>query len=599
MPANSSIDLTTLDFDSLQESFKSFLSSQEIFRDYDLEGSNIKILLELLSYNTFKNAFLINMLMSEAFLDSAQLRNSIISHAKELNYVPRSVRSPVARVRVSFTATAEHAPYIIPKGKPFTTIVRNRSYTFTNPETIICSSPNTSFSFTTDIYEGTYVTDSYSFNASSDTQLFKITNKAIDTRSLTVSVYEDNSSTAQNYRLSSSLLDVDSESKVFFIQPSEDGTYEVLFGDNNIGRRPKDNSLIQLNYRVSYGSGSNGAKRFSCDFDPTNMDEVTSNIRVDVLESARDGSEEESIESIRYFAPRHFQVQERAITSNDYEISLKTQFPEINDVHAYGGEELDPPEFGRVIIAVDITNVDGLPDAKIREYYRFIKRRSPFTIEPVFIEPDFAYVEIDTTIRYNVNVTPLTSETIKALVSDAIDKFQEINLNKFNAILRHSKLAKEIDNADQSIVSSITDIAIYKKINPNLGVRSNIDMNFNISIRDDIPEKEKTHKTTDIRALYSSVFRFAGEQCIFEDDGNGKVRLMKVKSNNYEMLQEVGTIDYSTGKLSIQDIIIDDYYGSALKIYVLPSDPDILAARNTILAVESDEINITVEELRL
>ena len=598
MPANSSIDLTTLDFDSLKESFKTFLGSQEIFRDYDLEGSNINLLTELLSYNTFKNAFLTNMLFSEAFLDSAQLRNSIISHAKELNYVPRSLRSSRAKVRVSFSATSENAPYIIPKGKPFTTIVKNHSYTFTTPETIICSSPNNSFTFTTDIFEGSFVKDTYTFAANVETQLFKTTNKAIDTRSLTVSVYEDNSQSPINFRLATSLLDVDADTQVFFIQPAEDETYEILFGDNNIGRRPKDNSIITLEYRVSQGQAPNGAKTFSCDFDPTSRNELLSNIVVDVLESAREGAGAESLESIRYYAPRHFQVQERAVTASDYEISLKTEFPEINAVHAYGGEELDPPQFGRVIISIDISEVSGLPESKKTEYYRFLKRRSPFTIDPVFIEPEFSYISINSIIRYNLNVTPLTSETIKSLVSDSINRYQEINLNKFNAILRQSKLAKDIDNSDQSIVSSITGIAVYKKINPELGVLVNIETDFNMPIRNDIPLKEKIHSVNDIRAVYSSVFRYKGEQCIFEDNGNGIIRLMKIKGSNYETIQDIGSVNYESGEISIQDVLIDEYFGDALKIYVLPDDPDIAVSKNTILAVESDEVHITVEELR-
>lgn len=598
MPANSSIDLTTLDFDSHLQSLKTFLKSQDTFRDYDMEGSNINILLELLAYNSFKNGFLVNMLMSEAFLDTAQLRNSILSHAKELNYLPRSMRSSVAKVRVSFQATGENSPYIITKGKPFTTIVRNRSYTFTIPETIVCTSPNTSFSFTTDIYEGSFVQDSYNFAANVENQTFKITNRSIDTRSLTVTVYEDNSEIGQNYQLSSTLLDVTAKSRVFFLQPSEDGSYELLFGDGNIGNRPKDNSIIRIEYRTASGSPANGAKRFSCDFDPTSRGETTSNITVDVLESARDGSEEETIESIRYHAPRHFQVQERAVTAKDYEISLKTQFPEINAVHAYGGEELDPPQYGRVIVSIDITNVNGLPDSKKNEYYRFLKRRSPFTIEPIFIEPEFSYVSIDTIIRYNVNITPLTSETIKTLVSDAIDKFQEDNLNKFNSVLRQSKLAKTIDGADPSIISSITKVAIYKKFNPALGVRQNLEMDFGLPLMDDVPLKEKVHKSSDIRTLYSSVFRFNGEQCVFEDDGAGKIRLMKIKGQNFEMIQDIGSVDYSTGKVSIQNFIMDDYYGGSVKIFILPKDPDILVSRNTILMVEPDEIEISVEELR-
>lgn len=599
MPANSSIDLTTLDFDSLKQSFKSYLQSQDIFRDYDFEGSNLNILLELMSVNTFKNAFLINMLMSEAFLDTSQIRASILSHAKELNYLPRSARSAVAKVRVSFTATGESAPYVIPKGKPFTTLVKNHAYTFTTPETIICSSTNNSFTFTTDIYEGVYVQDSYPYTANTENLTFKITNPNIDTRSLEVTVYEDSDDIGEIYQLSTTLLDVSETSKVFFLQTSQDGGYEVLFGDNNIGRKPKDNSIIKLEYRTSSGPAPNGAKRFACDFDPTSASESTSAWTVEVLEVARDGKEEESLESIRYYAPRHFQVQERAITASDFEVSLKTQFPEINAVHAYGGEELIPPQYGRVIVAVDISDVEGLPDSKKTEYYKFLKRRSAFTIEPVFIEPEFSYLSIDARVRYNVNVTPLTADSIEALVSSAIENFKELFLDDFNSILRFSKLASTIDGADTSIVSSITKVLLYKKWNPTLGVKVNGSFNFNTRLRDDVPFKEKSHKAIDTRTMHSSVFVFQGEQCRLEDDGDGKIRVVKIKGDTHEMMAEIGTIDYENGLISIQNLKIDSYYGSSIKIYVDTEDPDIMVSQNTILTIESDETNIEIEEVRV
>ena len=599
MSANSSIDLTSLDFDSLKQSFKNYISSQEIFSDFDFEASNINLLLDILANNTFKNGFLLNMLMSEAFLDSAQLRNSVLSHAKELNYIPRSARSAIARIRVSFEATSENAPYTIVKGKPFTTLVKNKSYTFTNPETILATSTNTSFSFITDIYEGSFLQDAYTFLGGIENQTFPITNPNVDTRSLAVTVYEDNRDVGDTYRYSSTLLDIKSSSKVYFLQSSEDGTYEILFGDNNLGRRPKDNSIIQIEYRVASGPEANGAKKFSCDFDPTGRSELLSNITVDLLEIARDGAVEESIDSIKYYAPRHFQVQERAVTATDYEISLKVQFPEINAVHAFGGETLDPPQFGRVVVAVDVSNVTGLPDSKKKEYYNFIKRRSPFSIEPIFIESEFSYLSIFAKVRFNVNVTALSAETIESLVSAVIQDYHDENLNDFNSTLRFSKLATAIDSVDSSVVSSLMNISLYKKFQPTLGTRQSTELNFNVALRDDIPEKEKIHDINDVRTLYSSVFQYNGEQCIMEDDGSGIVRIMKIKGKNYEYMTNIGTVNYATGKVVISDILVDVYYGNAINIYVLPKDLDITVSQNTILTVESDEIEVDVEEIRI
>jgi len=596
--ANTSINLVDLDFASLKGSFKNYLRDQNQFKDYDFEGSNINILLDLLSYNSYKNAFYLNMLLSESFLDSAQLRNSILSHAKELNYLPRSARSSKARVRIEFEATGESAPYIIQKGSPLTTLVKNESYTFTIPETITVSSANTTYSFETDIFEGTYIQDTYTYRQGIENQRFKLTNRNIDTESLTVSVFEDGNEVSDAYKLSTSLLDLDETSKVFFLQPTETGYFEVLFGDNNLGRRPKINSTIVMEYRTSSGELPNGAREFSVDFDPTGSDELNFTPEVNTLENSRDGAEEESIESIRYMAPRHFQTQERAITASDYSIALKGQFPEINAVHAYGGEDLSPPQFGKVFIAVDITNVDGFPESKKIEYRNFIDRRSPFGIRPVFVDPEFSYLSVRSKVRYDVNVTSASRETLKSIIKNAIVDYNEEYLNDFNVILRNSKLETEIDNSDASIISSVTRTRIYKKINPRLGLSENFRINFGVPIIDTIPEKEDLHRATDVHALVSSLFIFNSEQVLLEDDGSGNIRIMKTDGFINEKIKNVGKIDYNTGQIEINGLVVDSFQGSSIKLFVTPVDPDVVASQNSILTIEDDEIIIDLEEVR-
>lgn len=596
--ANTSINLVDLDFASLKGSFKNYLRDQNQFKDYDFEGSNINILLDLLSYNSYKNAFYLNMLLSESFLDSAQLRNSILSHAKELNYLPRSARSSKARVRIEFEATGESAPYIIQKGSPLTTLVKNESYTFTIPETITVSSANTTYSFETDIFEGTYIQDTYTYRQGIENQRFKLTNRNIDTESLTVSVFEDGNEVSDAYKLSTSLLDLDETSKVFFLQPTETGYFEVLFGDNNLGRRPKINSTIVMEYRTSSGELPNGAREFSVDFDPTGSDELNFTPEVNTLENSKDGAEEESIESIRYMAPRHFQTQERTITASDYSIALKGQFPEINAVHAYGGEDLTPPQFGKVFIAVDITNVDGFPESKKTEYKNFIDRRSPFGIRPVFVDPEFSYLSVRSKVRYDVNVTSASRETLKSIIKNAVVDFNEEYLNDFNVILRNSKLETEIDASDASIISSVTKTQIYKKINPRLGLSENFRLNFGVPIIDTIPEKEDLHRSTDVHALVSSLFIFNSEQVLLEDDGSGNIRIMKTDGFINEKIKNVGKIDYNTGQVEINGLVVDSFQGSSIKLFVTPVDPDVVASQNSILTIEDDEIIIDLEEVR-
>ena len=599
--SSSSLNLVDLDFFSLKQNFKNYLRNQAQFKDFDFDGSNINVLLELMAYNTFKNSFYVNMLFSEAFLDTAQLRGSVVSHAKELNYVPRSAKSSKARVKISFEATSENQPYIVSKGQGLSAIVKNSNFSFSIPETFSVSSSNNSFSFETDIYEGVYVQDSYVFRQPGETiPRFKITNKNIDTDSLTVTVYTDNSTSGDVYLLTNTLLDLDYKSKVYFLQCNENEYYEVYFGDDILGKRPSEFSTVVLDYRIASGPVADNALQFVLNFNPTGPEnELLGAVQIDTLSHSRGGANVESAESIRYYAPRHFQVQERTVTSSDYEIALQTQFPEISAVHAFGGEERNPPMFGRVYVAIDISNVEGLPDSKVREYQNFLKNRAPFSIEPIIIEPEFAYLQVDAKIRYNINVTKAPVETMRTIITNTILSYRDDNLADFNVVYRDSKLAKLIDDSDISIVSSILDVALYKKIDLVLGSPQALNVQFNCALKNDVPSRGNTYPTGDVWTLTSSPFKFRGLNCMLEDDGNGVVRLVQVDSNTKTKIYDVGTINYDTGEVRLTNIQVDNYLGESIKLYVKPADVDIYVKGNTILTIEDSGINIGVEQLRI
>lgn len=590
--------MTELDFFGLKNSLKNYLRNQQTFKDYDFEGAALNVLLEELAYNTYKSVFFTNMLHSEGFVDSAQLRTSLFSHSKELNYLPRSKRSAKAKVAISFEASGESQPYIIPKGSQFSTLIKSEAYTFSIPETLTVASANSSFSFETDIYEGVYLKDAYIFSSSSN-QRFKITNKNVDTSSVSVTVYEDGSQIGDIYKMTTTLLDLTEFSKVFFLQTSETGHYEIYFGDNVLGREPKLNSTIVIDYRISSGLKGNGARAFSVDFDPTGTFELTSTPTIEIIEASQNAAEEEDNESIRYYAPRSFQVQERAVIPTDYEIALKQEFPEINAVSVYGGEEVNPPRFGKVFVAVDIRNVDGLPEAKKTAYFNFLKRRSPMAIDPIIIEPESTYIGINSLVRYNLNVTTNSINRIKTLVTTAILNYNSVYLNDFNATLRRSQLASTIDNADFSIISNITEAVVYKKINPITGSLQNISIDFNLALLDTIPAQAIQYKATDQKAVYSSLFRYNGEICMIEDDGDGIVRIVKFTKDERVRVIDIGTVNYAKGVVSLVNFRPDSYEGNALKIYGVPADKDITSSKNVILVVENDAIDISVEAIRL
>lgn len=578
------LNLVDLDFASQKADLIAFLKAQDIFKDYDFTGSNLNLQADLLAYNSNKHAFLTNMLMSEAFMDSAQLSSSIFSHAKDLNYLPRSARSAVANVTVNFTATGVSQPYIIPKGSSFATLIKNNSYVFSIPETISVSSPNGYYSFTTNIYEGVYVKDSYVYQTTEATPYptFRITNKNIDTTSLTVTVYEDNSTIATSFQPASSLLGLTSLDKVFFIQASETGYYEIQFGDGIIGYTPNQNSLIVLDYRITQADAANGAKAFSINFDPTGVNELNQIIQPITINGVVDGgAQPESSDSVRYYAPRHFQTQERCIVPDDYEVLMKIAFPEINAVTAYGGEQLDPPRYGFIVVSADI-GLDTLPISKENEYRAFLLKRMTMSMEPLFLDPGRSYVHVDTIIRYNINVTTNTPNYIQSLVATAISNYNIDNLNNFNVTLRYSRLTEDIDNADPSIVSNITNLMIYQKIIPVNGVSKTYTLNFNT------PLKTGTNSTG---------FTIKGQHYFMQDDGNGDVQVYQYVNNKQVNVSTIGSIDYTKGIITLSSVLFDSYDGTHLKIYVTPSDPDIVASQQTILAIESDEVHITVQPI--
>jgi hypothetical protein len=597
--ANTSVSLVDLDFETIKTNLKNYLKrSDSPFKDVDFEGSNINQLLDVLSYNTYLNSYYLNMVGSEMFLDTAALRDSVVSHAKELNYVPRSARSSKCKIRVDFQASGDTQPYLIEKGSSFTSVVKNTSYIFTVPESTILSSANTTFSFETYVYEGIYLKESFIVDYNQENQRFIAANKNIDTDSLTVTVYEDASDVGESYSLTSSLLGLTNTSKVFFLQASDLGNYEVIFGDGIIGKKPKDRSTIIIDYRISNGSGANGAKEFSINFDPTSGD-LLETPEVTVLEESIGGLEKESLNSVKYYAPRHFQIQERAITPSDYEIILKTQFPEINTISVYGGEEIDPPRFGKVFIAIDVSDVDGIPENRKNEYYSFIKRRSPLSIDPIIVEPIFTYIAVTSKVRYNVNISKATPDRLKSLVTQSINDYNAEYLNDFNSTLRYSKFNSSIDSSDTSIVSNLTELQIYKKIKPIIGVGQNFDINFNVPLINDLPELLEQHNASDRHTIGSSLFVYNGLDCLIEDNGSGVLRIVQPIGNVHKKVVDIGTVDYDKGIVKLINFTIDSYDGNDIKIYAKPRDNDITVGKNTILTIESSEIKIAVESVRV
>ena len=595
--ANSSISLTHLDFNEYKSSLKSYLTEQEEFKDYDFDGSNLSVLLDVLAYNTYQNAFYMNMVSNEMFLDSARLRDSVISHAKELNYLPRSFTSAKAVIQLIITPVDSNKnSIVIPKGTGFISRVDDYTYTFTTTENLVVTTKSGG-AFVSDsitIYEGSYLSDTYAVNYNNPL-VFKINNKNVDISSVTVTILEDNGSTTLEYTRATSLFSSNETSKVFFLQPGVGDTYEVVFGDGVVGRKPKNNSIVIIEYRVSNGELPNGAYRF---INSGRIDNE-SNVVINTITAAADGAVAEDLNSIKFNAPRAFTTQERAITAEDYQNLLKANYPEINAVTAYGGEDAIPPQYGRIFVSIDLTDVDGLPKIKEDEYKRFLRSRSSVAMEPLFVTPDYTYLNIESIVRYNINLTGLNPEDIRTYVIDTILNYASTYLNSFTKTFRYSKLVQAIDGTDSSIVSNETDINLVKYLTPDLNTSLNLTIDFKNPLTQEIPLLSDEHPIIDVHGITSSAFTYSGIQnCVLEDNGDGIVRIVTPVGANHKKIVDIGAVNYDTGIVSLTNFTIQNYTGTSLKIYGVPRSRDITAIQNVILNIIEPDVNITIEQIR-
>ena len=595
-------NLTTLDFQSIKQNLKDFLSDPDqnpAFKDYDFEASNINVLLDVLAYNTNLNGFYLNMIANEMFLDSALLRDSIISHAKELNYIPRSFRSAYAKVNITLTDTTDDATIIIPRGTSFTGTEGNRNFTFTTAENIQALNTEGTTFVAADviIYEGDYVQDSFVVDGAS-TKRYLATSKTIDTNSLKVTVIEDNGATVLSYKKTETLFGIGATDQAYFVQAAENDSYEILFGDGIIGRKPKVNSVVLIEYRTCNGELPNGINKFTPD---GKIGTATVNSIVTTPDGrASGGSVPESLESIKFNAPRAFTTQNRVVTAGDYATLLKANFSEINDVAAYGGEEFDPPLFGKVIVAVDLKNTDQLPKLFRDKYRAFIKPRSPLSINPVFVRPNYLYLSIDTKVKYNITQTSLGVDDVKSLVVSAIQNFNNQNLEGFNKTLFFSRLVAAIDGAQDAIVSNDTTVKATQFITTAELVRNNYVLDFDMELENDYGEIDTlTYPQNRSRAVESESFAFDGETCFIHDDGANNLNIVKINSDDeWEILTQIGLVNYKMGRITLNNFTTGNLKTS-FKITVTPKEKDIFSQKKSIIRTLDQDIKVSIEQVRL
>ena len=591
------LEISQLNFDQIKSNLKQYLSNQNQFKDYDFEGSGMSVLLDLLAYNTHYLSYNANIAANEMFIDTADLRPSIVSLAKALGYTPNSVRAPFADINVVVNG-ATGATLTMNAGTQFTTTVDNVNYNFVTIGSNTISPVDGVYTFSNlKIYEGTYVSYNYTANTTDVDQKFLINSENADTSTLTVQVQESATDTTTNtYTRATSITELDSDSKVYFLQESDDGKFEVYFGDGVVGKAIANGNIVILKYVVTNKTAANGASSFALS---GNIGGNT-NVTITVNSNAANGSEAETKESIKFKAPKSYSAQDRAVTVDDYKVKVEEIYSNAGSVSAWGGEDNDTPFYGRVYISIKPTTGSTLTDTTKTDIITQLKKFSVASVTPVIVDPETTSVLLTSTIKYDEKQTTKTSTEIKTLVTNAVTNYNTNTLQKFDSVLRYSKLLETIDDADTSILSNITTLKLRKTFTPTLSTSTNYTVNFSNALYN----PHSGHNTSSGGILSSTGFKVANDSNVyfFDDDGEGNVRrYYLVGSVRTYVDNTAGTITYSSGAIAINALTIasiENIRGAAstvVELTVTPSSNDIVPVRAQTIDIDVSNSTFTVQ----
>ena len=595
MSANK-IVVSDYDFDAIKTNLKNFLQGQTEFQDYDFEGSSLNILLDVLSYNTHYLAYLANMATNEMYLDSADIRNNIVSLAKMIGYTPSSPRAPLASIDITINNGSGNS-VTMAKGTVFTTTVDSVSYQYVTNSDITITPLAGIYKFSSvPVYEGSLVTFKYTVDVNDVDQKFIIPTANADTSTLLVKVQESSSDTTTNtYSLAGGYNNVTSTSKVYFIQEGQDGKYEVYFGDGVNGKKLADGNIVILEYIVTNKKVSNGASSFTLSGNIGGFSDVT----ISTVSNSQGGADGETDESIRHNAPLQYAAQDRAVTSTDYESLVKSIYPNALSVSAWGGEDDETPRYGIVKIGIKAASGSTLTETTKNDIITKLKPYNVASVSPQIVDPETTSVLLTTNVKYDSASTTKSSDTIKSEVITSITNYNTNTLQKFDAIYRHSKLTGLIDSTDTSILSNITTVKIRKSFTPTL-LSSN---KYDIYFRNALFNPHSGHNATAGGILSSTGFKIDGNdnEMFLDDDGEGNVRLYQLESGIRTYINSTqGTISYSSGQITLNSLnvaSISNIRGATstvIELTVTPESNDVVPVRDQIVEIDVSNSSVTV-----
>ena len=601
---------SNLDFDQIKTSIKDYLRANSTFTDFDFEGSNFSVLIDTLAYNTYITAFNSNMIVNESFLDSATLRENVVSLARNIGYVPRSTTS--AKAVISFEATAP----VDGNGAPTTSTLTlkagvvcvgrssDSSYTFSIVDDITAPVDTTTakaqFSNIT-VYEGSLLSKTFNYDGSLD-QRFILNNAFIDTSTLSVFVKPTASELIKGveYELSENIFDVDKDSRIYFLQEVQDERYELIFGDGLIGKKlgsDGDGTYINAKYIVTGGKDGNGATNFS--FSGTLETENTQVINPGIItvttnQPSQNGSDIESLDSIKYYAPKLYSSQYRAVTSRDYEAIIKRIYPDTESVSIVGGEELDPPQFGTVQVSIKPKNGSFVSDFNKSIILSELKKYSVSGINQKLVDLKILYVELDSAVYFNDSQTS-SPDTLKTRVTNSLTQYSKsLDLNKFGGRIKYSKIQQVIDNTDTSITSNITKVIIRRDLKPE----------FNKFAQYELCYGNQFHVNAKGYNIKSTGFKISGESdtVYFTDVPNedmltGTISVVKrVNDKERIIIKSAGTVDYVKGEILLNTLNITSTSLSSgvVEIQAFPESNDVVGLRDLYVSLSIGKSTINM-----
>ena len=598
----SNLKVTELDFFQIRENLKTYLKSQSKFQDYDFEGSGMAVLLELLAYNTHFNAINANMAINEVFLDSAQLRNNVVSHSKMLGYVPRSMSSSFAYLDVTvLSPTGSPSSLTIERGTEFSSVVDGVRYAFTVLESQSISPIAGVYTFANlKVNEGTLKTFSYVIDSFDTSQYFEIPDANVDTSSLVVKVKSNSNTTTYDiYTLARNFVDITSSTKAYFLQESKDGKYEIYFGDGIVGKNLQAGNVVEIEWLSTNGALANGASSFTL----ASTIQGNSNVDITVLYKAAGGGDREDIDSIKFNAPLSYISQNRVVTPEDYKAAIINNYPNIETVSVWGGEENDPPDYGKAYISIKPKNAETLT-ATEKQFIKdqVLKTRNVVSITPELVDPEYTYIKLEVFFKYDPNLTNKTAGELRQAVADVITNYNNNELKKFDGVFRHSKLSRLIDNADPSILNSTVRVYMQKRFAPVVGTAQKYTLSFSSPLYT---------SNSNEKILSSTSFTYNGFTQYLQDlpqasstdidvhSDEGGTHLLQIYryigDTKQVTVQDAGYLNATDGIVVITNFNPSAYDGSYITITAMPNSNDIAPKRNQLLQIDMNLSTITPE----